>query len=45
MSSIPEIIARLDAFERVLAGMVIDIREYRHMLFETLDNDPDELVD
>ena len=45
MSTVPEVIARLDAFERALAGMVMEIREYKHMLFDTLDNDLDELVD
>ena len=45
MNSIPEIIAHLDTFERDLMSLAREVREYRHILFETLDKDPDGLVD
>lgn len=44
MTSVPEVIAHLDDFERDLMSMAMKVREYRHMLFETLDKDPDALV-
>lgn len=43
--TIPEVLAQLDTFEQDLLHMAGRVREYRYMLFETLDNDPDGLVD
>lgn len=41
----PEVIAYLDTFEGELRAQADRLREFRHMLFETLDNDPEALVD
>lgn len=45
MSSVPEVIAKLDVFERELLDMVRQVKEFRHELFETLDHDPDSMVE
>lgn len=42
---IAEVIARLDAFERALAGMVLEVRQMKLDLFETLDRDLSAVVD
>lgn len=41
----PEVIAYLDTFEAELRAQADRMREFRYMLFETLDNDPETLVD
>ena len=43
--STPEVIAYLDTFEAELRAHADRMREFRYMLFETLDSDPDALVD
>lgn len=40
-----EVIARLDVVERDLEQLSLVIRRLRHDLFETLDNDPDAVVE
>jgi RNA processing factor Prp31 len=40
--TIPEVIAQLDTFEDELKAMALRLREYRHMLFETLDNESED---
>lgn len=43
--TVPEIIAQLDSMERELNGFKLKLKTLRHDLFQTLDSDPDELVD
>lgn len=44
-NTVPEVIAYLDRLESEIRGMAASVREVRHTLFETLDTDPDALVD
>jgi len=43
--SVPEVIAYLDVLENKLERLKGEVREVRHLLFETLDDDPEALVD
>lgn len=50
MTTVPEVIAKLDVFERDLLNMVARIREFRYDLFasvqaEDLDNDLGDLLE
>lgn len=42
---VAEVIAHLDTIERDVMGIALKLREYRHMLFETLDNEVDDVLD
>jgi len=43
--TVAETIAQLDVLENELESFKSRLRTLRHDLFETLDNDPDTLVD
>ena len=43
--TVPEIIARLDVFERALVDMVMEVRQIRLDLFDTLDKDNEDVLD
>lgn len=43
--TVPEIIARLDVFERALVDTVMEIRQIRLDLFDTLDFDSEDVVE
>lgn len=40
-----EVVAYLDTLERDLKGLSDQVRELKHIVFEGLDNDGDELLD
>ncbi len=42
--TIPEVIAYLDRLEGEVNEFRLNLRQLRYDLFETLDNDPDDLV-
>lgn len=43
--TVPEVIAKLDALERMMLVVVQEVREVRYELFETLDNHDEPVVD
>lgn len=43
--SIPEVMAYLDSFEDELRAQADRLREFRYMLFESLDKDESEMLD
>lgn len=45
VTSVPEAIAYLDRLEAEIVALASSVREVRYMLFDTLDKDPDTLVD
>jgi len=45
VTSVPEAIAYLDRVEAEILALANSVREVRYMLFDTLDTDPEALVD
>lgn len=42
---IPEVIANLDVLEDQIRNLADQVREYRYLLFASLDSDPNDMVE